>query len=497
MKMKTKKLLELLKSGLVLFGISLVLWNCTSNDTIAIEEKLQVFEPIQASEAQSIISNIIEEQKLRRVKTSPIKIDHSSLNFIEVKNTNISIPTFSATWNEKIKTKVFLIKKNGIAYPCLYHLVPFKDQKLTNNLFSGGIIITTIENEFINGYKVEEGVIYAKYIRKDSSSSESSRKADDSEFNCSGAAWCDSLNEVNIYSSNDGGSSSGSGSINIITSNPVSSQGWMISLSGDNVSGGAVGGSSSSYSNSGDGGESSGNLLSLFNCDNPTPKGCENENEEEKKEEEEEEEQIFNELTGKADCIYRKMVDGDNNINWILENFKDGSNPSEFDLRFEMSTTLGNLTNASTVKSGNIFIIKINQNRSENINTVLTIARTILHEGIHARLREFASREGSNETSFPGVYDYFRNYGKNWDHQQMASHYRNTIAKGLKQFDNGQHSDAFYNALAWEGLSEIKDLNGNQDKIYTEAWKELSTNEQQEILNTISYEKQNGNKTCE
>ena len=165
-------------------------------------------------------------------------------------------------------------------------------------------------------------------------------------------------------------------------------------------------------------------------------------------------------------------------------------------LKFEMSTTLMGLTNASTIKSRNIFIIKINQNRAENINTVLTIARTILHEGIHARLREFASREGSNETSFPGVYDYFRNYGKNWDHQQMASHYRNTIAKGLKQFDNGQHSDAVYNALAWEGLSEIKDLNGNQDKIYTEAWKELSTNEQQEILNTISYEKKNGNKMC-
>ena len=281
MKMKTKKLLELLKSGLVLFGISLVLWNCTSNDTITIEEKLQVFEPIEASEAQSIISNIIEEQKLRRAKTSLIKIDHSSLNFIEVNNTNISIPTFSATWNEKIKTKAFLVKKNGIAYPCLYHLVPFKDEKLTNNLFSGGIIITTIENEFINGYKVEEGIINAKYIRKDNSSSESSRKADDSEFNCSGAAWCDSLNEVIIHSSDGGGSSSGSGSININTSNPVSSQGWMISLSGNNVSGGAGGGSSSPNSNSGNGGESSGSLLSLFNCDNPTPNGCENDQEEE------------------------------------------------------------------------------------------------------------------------------------------------------------------------------------------------------------------------
>ncbi|MFI0431210.1 hypothetical protein [Mariniflexile sp. HMF6888] len=79
----------------------------------------------------------------------------------------------------------------------------------------------------------------------------------------------------------------------------------------------------------------------------------------------------------------------------------------------------------------------------------------------------------------------------------MAEYYRGTIAEGLKQFDNGQHSDGFYDALAWEGLSEIKDLNGNQDKIFTEAWKELSPSEQQEVLDTISSEKQNGNKTCE
>jgi hypothetical protein len=202
-------------------------------------------------------------------------------------------------------------------------------------------------------------------------------------------------------------------------------------------------------------------------------------------------------LTGKANCVYQKMVDDNNNINWILSSFRDRNEPSEFNLRFEMSTSLGSETNASTVKSGNTFIIKINQNRAENINTVLTIARTIIHEGIHARLREFAVREGSNETSFPGVYDYFRRFKKNWDHQQMAEHYRSTIAEGLKEYDNGQHSDSFYNALAWEGLSEIKDLNGNHDKIYTEAWKKLSTAEQQLVLNIIIEEKQNGNKICQ
>lgn len=89
-----------------------------------------------------------------------------------------------------------------------------------------------------------------------------------------------------------------------------------------------------------------------------------------------------------------------------------------------------------------------------------------------------------------------REHKYNWDHQQMADHYRATIAKGLKQFDNGQHSDAYYNALAWEGLSEIKDKNGDGSLIYTEAWKKLTDSEQATILQTITNEKANGNKNC-
>lgn len=212
---------------------------------------------------------------------------------------------------------------------------------------------------------------------------------------------------------------------------------------------------------------------------------------------------IVDSLTGKTKCVYVKMVDGNNNINWILENFNDGDKPSQFNLIFQMSTTMGDETNASTatpVQSGiqDTFVISINQNRAENINTSLTIARTILHEGIHARLWEFYYRNGPGVSNidFPGIYDFMRTYDKNWDHEQMAAHYRETIATGLKQFDNGQHSDSYYNALAWEGLAQYKDANGNHELIYSEAWDKLSTTEQQEILNIISNEKQNGSKDC-
>jgi hypothetical protein len=78
----------------------------------------------------------------------------------------------------------------------------------------------------------------------------------------------------------------------------------------------------------------------------------------------------------------------------------------------------------------------------------------------------------------------------------MATHYIETLADILKAYDNNQHSDTFYDALAWEGLAQFKDLNNNSELIYSEAWKELPSNEQQQILNIISNEKQNGSKQC-
>ncbi|MBL4887707.1 MAG: hypothetical protein JKZ03_04525 [Flavobacteriaceae bacterium] len=217
--------------------------------------------------------------------------------------------------------------------------------------------------------------------------------------------------------------------------------------------------------------------------------------------------QIINELEDKAECVYGKMVDQNNNINWILENFKDGDNPynpSQFNLKFQMSTTLNSLTNASTAtpkQSGipNTFVISINTNTLSG-RTSLGIARTIIHEGVHARLWEFMYSRDKNlaiiSNDFPGIYNYYKNHQQNWDHEQMAAFYRGTIAKGLKQFDNGQHSDIFYNALAWEGLSEIKDANNNHELIYTEAWKKLTLAEQTAILQIITDEKASGSKEC-
>lgn len=87
---------------------------------------------------------------------------------------------------------------------------------------------------------------------------------------------------------------------------------------------------------------------------------------------------------------------------------------------------------------------------------------------------------------YPGIYDYYRRH-KDWQHEQIASHYRQTIADILKEFDNNQHSDQFYMDLAWEGL----------DKSSITAWVDLGLTEQQRIRDVFNdYINENKNQSC-
>ena len=86
--------------------------------------------------------------------------------------------------------------------------------------------------------------------------------------------------------------------------------------------------------------------------------------------------------------------------------------------------------------------------------------------------------------------DYYTRFGLNgFQHQQMAAHYRSTIAGVLAEFDNNQHSHQFYMDLAWEGL--------NHSNIV--AWKDaIPQSERDRIKQTIKdYINQHNNQDCE
>ena len=148
-----------------------------------------------------------------------------------------------------------------------------------------------------------------------------------------------------------------------------------------------------------------------------------------------------------------------------------------------------------------------NDNSSSGYNQRPTLlnAKTIIHEMIHAELyrklmsvaqsgnlntdqwtrqQQIAYVEGIRE-NFPGIYDYYTRYVKNWQHAQMATHYRETIAGALQEFDNKQHSWQFYMDLAWEGL-----------RYNTPSWNSLSSTEKSRIDSVINNYRKTGSRSC-
>lgn len=125
--------------------------------------------------------------------------------------------------------------------------------------------------------------------------------------------------------------------------------------------------------------------------------------------------------------------------------------------------------------------------------TSISIARTFVHELIHAEMfRKIASVNSDEElkNSFPGIWDYYVRYklgdqgvGNDYQHNALAQHYRDQIVNALKAFDKLggiQRDDAFYQKMAWAGLYG------------TTPWNNLSKEEKEEILRVIKEQETQG-----
>lgn len=178
----------------------------------------------------------------------------------------------------------------------------------------------------------------------------------------------------------------------------------------------------------------------------------------------------------------------------ILDKFE---NSSWVDLCIDAS--LSTSANAQTAVDGSN--VNINFNTSKLGRSQLSIARTFLHELVHAELFRKVKSVGGNvsQNDFPGIFDYYRRYVENWQHQQMAAHYINTIANGLSLFDGGSNQLSYYKNIAWVGLWKVPDYTTDDpdDFIETQAWKDLSSSEQNRIKSAISNFKATENTNCQ
>ena len=174
-------------------------------------------------------------------------------------------------------------------------------------------------------------------------------------------------------------------------------------------------------------------------------------------------------LSSKAGCVYVELKKS-GTFTKYAKRF-DGTFPVSH-LKFNIDNNLPKDINGTTEDDRKLSVIVISINGiTLHDKPSLGVAKTIMHETIHAEMYRKLKSVGYqlNPNDFPGIYDYYRRYVKQAQHQQMAAHYVSTIAQALREYDSGKKPDQFYEDFAWDGLIGYKDSSGNV--IEFEAWK--------------------------
>lgn len=159
---------------------------------------------------------------------------------------------------------------------------------------------------------------------------------------------------------------------------------------------------------------------------------------------------------------------------------------------------LGSTVNGNTVTTGTLSnaSITINLNSQKLNRSKLSVARTILHEMIHAELKRMVIEAGyynhleqfaanyQGDDPFMMIWEYYNTYGNyvsgvnpGWQHEYMADYYIEFIASGLAELHPLLSSQAFIN----HG-NDTSDVLGDpfswNDMFYYMAWVGLQETEQ-------------------
>jgi hypothetical protein len=265
MKTKRKKLTNFLKLGILFFGISLLLFNCEQREfpeemeTVSIDNKYQ---NLNIDEVTGFMGDFKAKKSLEKSDEGiNLNVDVNSLKFEEVENDDLSIPIFNATTKfTKANSKLFLVKVEGTIKGFLLNKT--RKENTSGSKFTGVTIITDLEGNFINGYRVEDDIFISQFV---SPKEENKERALLSKMMSEPVFYGGTLDEVIIRSYSGGGGSSGPRGLSFTSIRGGGSQ-W----SHENSTGGSSNGSS------GDGNdedERAGGSAQVFPCNDPLH-GC-------------------------------------------------------------------------------------------------------------------------------------------------------------------------------------------------------------------------------
>jgi hypothetical protein len=476
MKMKKNKLANLLKLGILLFGISFFLFSCEKDELITIEVSSKIIpKKMSISEAKKDKDFILVSEKF---KLNPYLNENNSAK--KSNEFTIDFSSFYKIKKENYTSYTFLLKRNN------------KDNSITENL------VVEKRNDTVRGYIVKYSNIFYRKNGNDlflnAKTSRTYFKGNIEELLDQNnikfhnkAGWSCSwnttytprtcsvhgeFNEGNSDCGNYGKSNWTSSSYQTCSYNPT--ENTLSESSGHNLDFGSGGG--------GGGGSGSSETAPIIPCTNgdvgfqnkTTASDC-------IQILEEEDFQIFLDPSFEnsfANCAYTLLTEN-NLIQNILKKLIPKN--SKYNVTFKVGTSAGNGgdTSASYGINGDI-IVTINKDLVDTGN-VVSISETILHEAVHAKLFEMVKSIGgldklnefTNEDSEIGkLAACYNKYGKpELQHEFIWENYVKEIAIGTETIHKlfpenynrfhdymdgttGYTKDSFYESVAKAGLNK-------------------------------------------
>ena len=217
---------------------------------------------------------------------------------------------------------------------------------------------------------------------------------------------------------------------------------------------------------------------------------------------------IFDELVEKEKCVLN-LLDSDekNYVNQLLEKFEGDS---EFDIRLVSKNRVfnenGQEVNAKTKAPQNgVITIEFSSSMANN-RSVLEVARTLMHELIHADMYRAlnTTMPSGQDLDFRDTYNAYNSqvFRASAQHNTMADLYLGQMYNALRAIhqkllpqdynyvsQNGTiNLRYFYQALAWQGLTN--------EGVETERWNSMPAGTQETLLEALSEHREALTKTC-
>jgi hypothetical protein len=154
-----------LKKIYVLLALVIFSASCEKEETLEIhdESSSKHFSTVSQKNAIDFLKNL---KKSNLNKQAELNIHYDQLHYVTINNSTELLTVIPAKSKyTEVDSRVLVLEVNGNIEPVLFNLVP----EIQNNdtLFTGKIIISNLDLKFITGFRVKNGNLITRFVKKE------------------------------------------------------------------------------------------------------------------------------------------------------------------------------------------------------------------------------------------------------------------------------------------------------------------------------------------